>query len=117
VAAKLPALARRSWDFVVRSLQVARPRRVHQRRAIKNAAYAWRQMIFFASVMPAALRADFIRWTGERMAEVPDGFRARFAPAYAGLCLAATGITPGPATAPEARVFLGWSTDAHWLLA
>ncbi|HUQ07104.1 MAG TPA: hypothetical protein VM261_31655 [Kofleriaceae bacterium] len=117
VAAKLPALARRSWDDVVRSLQVPRPRRIHQLRAIKNAAYTWRQMIFFASIMPAAVRGDFIRWAGERMTELPDAFRARFGPAYAGLCLAAAGITPRAATAPEARVFLGWSTDPHWLLA
>ncbi|MBZ0237573.1 MAG: hypothetical protein K8M05_34970, partial [Deltaproteobacteria bacterium] len=117
VAARLPALARRCWDFVVRSLQVMPPRRVHQLRAVKHAAYAWRQMIFFASIMPAATRDDFIRWTGERMRELPAPFRARFAPAYAGLCLAATGVTPGARTEPEARVFLGWSTEPHWLLA
>lgn len=116
VAAKLPALARRCWDEVVRSLQVARPRRVHQLRAVKNAAYAWRQMIFFASIMPSASRDDFIRWAGAQLAELPSPFRARFGPAYAGLCLAATGITPGPNTEPEARVFVGWSTDTHWLL-
>jgi hypothetical protein len=104
VAAKLPALARRSWDEVVRL------------RSIPHAAGAWRQMIFFASVMPTAGRDAFIRLAGERLAEQPASFRARFGPAYAGLCLAATGITPGPHTAPEACVFLGWSPDPHWLL-
>jgi hypothetical protein len=117
VAARLPALARRCWDHVIRSLQITRPRRVHQLRALKNAACAWRQMIFFASIMPAAARTDFIHWAGAQLAALPDGFRARFGPAYTGLCLAATGITPGPSTEPEARVFLGWSTDTHWLLA
>lgn len=107
VAARLPALARRCWHDVVEDLQ---------RGEIERAACAWRQMIFFASIMPSAARGDFIRWTGEQMREAPAAFRARFAPAYAGLCLAATGITPGSHTEPEARVFLGWSPDPHWLL-
>lgn len=117
VAARLPALARRCWEDVVRSLQLARPRRRDQLRAVKNAAYAWRQMIFFASLVPAAGRDDLVRWAGEQLAAQPAAFRDRFGPAFAGLCLAATGITPGAHTAPEARVFLGWSVDPHWLLA
>lgn len=113
VAAKLPVLVRRCWDDVGDALD----RGALDRGAIEHAAIAWRQMIFFASILPAAAREDFIGWTGERVRAAPAELRARFAPAYAGLCLAATGITPGPSTEPEARVLLGWSPDPHWLLS
>jgi hypothetical protein len=115
VAVRLPSMARRCWEDVVRSLQVARPRRIHQLRAVKNAAYAWRQMIFFASLLPVAERAAFIGWAGEQLEAQPEPFRRRFGPVYAGLCLAATGMSPGAHTAPEARVFLGWCDGGHWL--
>ncbi len=136
VAARLPVMARRCWDEVVRSLTIVRPRPAHRLRAahetptgpapprceasrggVKNAAYAWRQMILFVSLLPAAARGEFLEWASSRMRGEPEEFRRRFGPAYAGLCLAATGVTPGVSTAPQARVFVGWSTDRHWLLA
>ncbi|MCL4223983.1 MAG: hypothetical protein KJZ91_05850 [Myxococcales bacterium] len=117
IAARLPALARRAWDEVTRVLQTPRPRRVHQLRAIRAAAAAWRQMIFFASLLPAPAQRELVTWAGERLAAAPVAFRGRFGPAYAGLCLAAAGMSPGAHTAPEARVFVGWSTEPHWLLA
>ncbi len=108
VAAGLPAMVRRCWDVVMDAIP---------RGAIEHAATAWRQMIFFASILPAAAREDFIQWTGDQLRAAPAELRARFAPAYAGLCLAATGTTPSPSTEPEARVLLGWSPHPHWLLS
>lgn len=117
IAARLPALARRAWDEATRLLQTPRPRRVHQLRAIRAAAAAWRQMTFFAALLPAPAQRELVTWAGERLAAAPVAFRRRFGPAYAGLCLAAAGMSPGAHTAPEARVFVGWSTEPHWLLA
>jgi hypothetical protein len=79
---------------------------------IKNAAYAWRQMIFFLAVVPDAEVTAFLEWASAH----PDGqrpeFRERFRPALAGLARAAQGLPPDNAVR-----FLGWTTGRHWLLA
>jgi hypothetical protein len=90
-------------------------------RAVKNAAYAWRQMIFFLAVAPAGTVESFLSSAGGWLrAEKPD-FQARFRPALEGLTRAARGL-PAEATPTEdnpagARRFLGWTTEKHWLLA
>jgi hypothetical protein len=57
---------------------------------LKNAAYAWRQLVFylsFASDVP-----DFLRWGRAQLESADDSFRQRFEPAIRGLELAARGI-------------------------
>jgi hypothetical protein len=116
LAAAIPQLARRAYSAVVRMLQTpVAPRRTL--RNLRDAATAWRQMIFFLSLAPRKVSDVFVVWAGEELAKQPPAFRARFGPAYAGLCLALAGMTPGEHTAPGARPFLGWSTSRHWLLS
>lgn len=107
LAASLPGLARRC--FTEAADQAARG-------AVESAALAWRQMILFLSLAPRPALDDFVMWAGAQVAALPGGFRARFGPAYAGLCLAAAGMTPGEATAPGARPLLGRTLAPHWLL-
>lgn len=85
---------------------------------IKNAAYAWRQMLFFLSFVTADELAEFIGWARETMADQPDSFQVRFRPAFDGLIAASQGRTPPAAEArsDDERQFLGWSTSRHWLL-
>jgi hypothetical protein len=82
---------------------------------LKNAAYAWRQMVFYLSFcadVPA-----FLSWGRARLERADDSFRRRFEPAMRGLEIVATGVASNEAAfaAGGGRVFTGWSTDRHWL--
>ncbi|MFC8719599.1 hypothetical protein [Kitasatospora sp. NPDC057198] len=80
--------------------------------AVKNAAYAWRQMVFHLSLCtPEGRRAVLDTIAAERP--------ARLAPAVAGLALVAAGgefETDGTAGNGTARRLLGWTVGPHWLL-
>jgi hypothetical protein len=85
---------------------------------LKNAAYAWRQMMFFASLTGDA--KGFARWLRERAiheARKDAAFGARFEPAMRGLELAAAGVssTSEQFAKGGGRVFTGWTTERHWL--
>jgi len=83
-------------------------------RIVKNAAYAWRQMVFFVSMLPEQEQRDFANWAVQRLSESPEKLRSAFAPVMAGLALAVDGgVVDAP---PSSRVFLGWSTGGHWLI-
>lgn len=86
--------------------------------AIKDAAYAWRQMLFHLSLCGPAERADVLAWIEAESALRPAHVRARLAPALAGLRLVAGGgsfAADGTADNGRARRLLGWSTDGHWM--
>ncbi len=85
----------------------------------KNAAYAWRQMIFFLALLPPPSVDEFLGWAEDHLGHQPDEFRERFDPAHKGLVLAAGGrsLDDPLATEAGARRFLGWTTEQHWLLA
>lgn len=76
---------------------------------VKNTAYAWRQMIFFASMLPPDAVPLFFSFLDEHLGKQRPEFRQRFGPAVEGLKRARDGRRPD-------RLFLGWSTEKHWLL-
>jgi len=89
---------------------------------VKNAAYAWRQMMFFLAIAPKGRTEAFQLWADEYVGKQPTAFQARFKPAVEGLALAAQGISLPPEQQPRegsagARRFLGWTTEKHWLLS
>jgi hypothetical protein len=86
---------------------------------VKNAAYAWRQMIFFLALLPDREVADFLQWAEDHLKEQAEEFQNRFRPALKGLVLAAEGhsIDSDYARKQGASRYLGWSTTKHWLLA
>ena len=86
---------------------------------VKNTAYAWRQMIFFLSLLSDAEVQIFLAWAEEYMRQQRADFRARFQPALNGLVLVATGRSlDAPGVDPQQAVrFLGWSDTKHWLMA
>lgn len=116
---QLDELASRCFRWVCASLQQGGGWRTRLR-TVKNCAYAWRQMVFFLALLPAAHLADWLRQAEEYLSTQPPAFQARFRPALAGLARAAAGETiAGAASAgevPTARRFLGWTTERHWLL-
>ncbi|MFH8891828.1 hypothetical protein [Streptomyces sp. NPDC017949] len=86
--------------------------------AVKDAAYAWRQMLFHLSLCGEADRRAALARIDAEAALRPAHVRARLAPALAGLRLVAGGGTFGPdgtADGGGARRLLGWSTDGHWM--
>jgi len=85
---------------------------------IKDAAYAWRQLIFFLALCTPAEQTRLLAGLDAETARHPAHVAARLAPALAGLRLVADGgsfTADGTALGGRARRFLGWSTGEHWL--
>lgn len=85
---------------------------------VKNAAYAWRQMLFFLSMLDETARRAALEAIEARFLEQPQRLQDAFLPAMRGLRLAAEGCrlpqhAPSDHDAP--RVFLGWTVGPHWL--
>lgn len=111
LAPRLPDLARACFTWVLRSFEALAGAGWQQRlRGVKNAAYAWRQMVFFLALCAPGEVEAFLARAREHLAGAPDDVRARFTPALDGLAEAARGERP-------AVVLLGWATGTHWLLA
>ncbi|MGW1612928.1 hypothetical protein ACWCQZ_26555 [Streptomyces sp. NPDC002285] len=110
-------LARRCLDTVCRlTAQVHNNKRPLP--TIKDAAYAWRQMLFALSLCPPDELRRFLAALDEQTARHPAHVRSRLAPALTGLALVADGgsfDTDGTANEGRARRFLGWSTERHWM--
>ncbi|MFC7923106.1 hypothetical protein [Streptomyces cinereoruber] len=111
-------LALRCFAAVCRLTDRAR----HERRplgTVKDAAYAWRQMLFHLSLCDAATAAGVLARLPEETARHPAPVAARLAPALAGLRLVADGgsfAADGTADAGRARRLTGWTTTGeHWL--
>ncbi len=110
-------MARHCFEWICRD---QRPRRAEWHadlRAIKNAAYAWRQMVFFLSMAPAPATEEFIAWAYAHLAPQSPRVRNRIAPAMAGLELAAAGRSlDDPASlAGGARRLLAYAHRPHWM--
>lgn len=116
---RLPAMARQCFEWILRRLQM-RSTKFHDRLiAVKNTAYAWRQMIFYLSLLPPSTASALVAQFQEHLQTQPSEFQACFEPALRGLQLAVDGQTLDDVTLQRtgARRFLGWANDTHWLLA
>lgn len=90
-----------------------------QLQRVKNSAYAWRQMIFFLSMLDPAELEPFRGWARRQLGtrgKVPE-VRALW-PAFHGL----EGVLDGQRFDAEGRLgegrrFLGWTVGQHWLMA
>jgi hypothetical protein len=108
-------LAKRCFMWICRRQQ-AKPTQFHDTLImLKNTAYAWRQMIFFLSMLPTADTKPFLDWAELHLAKQPESFARRFRPAMNGLLFAARGERIQSEAPAEARRFLGWSNARHWL--
>ncbi|WP_338491533.1 hypothetical protein [Streptomyces sp. SJL17-4] len=111
-------LARRCFVTVCRLTGRAH----HEQRplgTVKDAAYAWRQMLFHLSLCDEKEAAGAVAWTREEAARHPAHVAARLAPALVGLRLVVDGgafAADGTADAGRARRLTGWTTTGgHWL--
>ena len=87
-------------------------------RMIRNTASAWRQVLFFLSMLTQAEQDAVIGAMEAHFQGQGAVFRTRFGPVMQGLRLAAGGqrLPQHDAGAQGARVFRGWFNTRHWLL-
>ncbi|SEG77185.1 hypothetical protein SAMN04489712_111260 [Thermomonospora echinospora] len=109
-----PDLARRAFGTVCRLVA-----RVHNNPrplgTIKDAAYAWRQALFFMALCGLKEQISLTAWLQDELDRQPAHVTARLDPVAAGLrhVLVGGGLDDG--TAPTARRFLGWQVGGHWM--
>jgi hypothetical protein len=85
--------------------------------ALRAAGTAWRQMVFYLAPLAGGEVGEVLAWCQAHLDRQRPAFRARFAPALAGLRAAAAGAQlpdrgPHPA---GGRRFLGTDIARHWL--
>ncbi|WP_425245927.1 hypothetical protein [Streptomyces sp. NEAU-NA10] len=104
-------LARRSFDTVCRltARVQGNPRPLA---VIKDAAYAWRQMLFHLSLCTDQEQTRTLAWLSDELTRRPGHVATRLAPALTGLHQVAEG---GSAEDGNGRRLLGWTTGGHWL--
>jgi hypothetical protein len=115
-----PELAGRALAWAVSRLR-HQPDNWHASlQAVKNAAYAWRQAIYYLSFCDQHAQQDALTDLKSHVQAAGDDLLARFGPAVDGLALVITGDRFGPSgMAPkpgQGRRFLGWATGPHWAL-
>ncbi len=115
---ELGDMARRCFKWVCKRQQMKILRWHDALIVLKNTAYAWRQMIFFLSLLSKSEVDEFLEWAELHFQEQTEEFRERFRPALHGLKFAAGGrlLNGECANNLEVRPFLGWSNTKHWLL-
>lgn len=109
---QLGDLAERTLGWAARQVERLPVDRHGRLLAVKNAAYGWRQGIFFLGFADPVEQAGIV----DRLAEATAGGPA--APAVAGLRQVLRGDRFGPdgSTPAGGRRLLGWTTGRHWLL-
>jgi hypothetical protein len=113
---QLHEMARECFTWVCKRQQMKVDKRHARLIMLKNTAYAWRQMIFFLSLLPPTTISDFLRWAQDYFESQAEEFRTRFRPALNGLLFAAEGGTIDSESGDVGiRQFLGWSKARHWL--
>jgi hypothetical protein len=112
-------LARNCFRWISRRQQMRIQAWKPRLKMLKNTAYAWRQMIFFLALQPPEEVAAFLTWAAAHLQQQAPDFQSRFQPALDGLAAAAgsRAVQQRSAALPPTPIFLGWTTDRHWLLA
>jgi hypothetical protein len=87
-----------------RPLPVTKPNHTRLIRR-KNAAYAWRQMVFFIALAEPATRESVLLAARQAIAAAEDGVRMLLQPYIEGVVASAAGKALGPG---DERRFLGW---------
>ncbi|MCP3140354.1 hypothetical protein [Pyxidicoccus xibeiensis] len=111
----LEPLAQRCFVRLCELLELQVPHFHGRLRNVKNAAYAWRQMVFFLSLLPEEAQRTFVGWAEDALSKRRARLPQRLGGALAGLRHAVEGgrWTDAPA---GARCFLGWTVERHWVL-
>lgn len=116
--AELPDLSRSCYASILDRLERMPSGWVQRLRVVKQAAYAWRQMLFFLSHASATEQTAFFAWAQAELAKRSERIRVGFSPAVMGLGTALSGQAPHATdpSSPMGTRFLGWTTGRHWLM-
>ncbi|MEO0556979.1 MAG: hypothetical protein AAF170_02220 [Bacteroidota bacterium] len=100
----LNALAKQTYTFVADAIESLRGPRWGQLRAVKNAAYAWRQLVYFLSMASETQRDLFFEWARSDIKNRSADFEARVDPILEDLeVVAGDELRPRPG-----EPFYGW---------
>lgn len=81
--------------------------------ALKNSIYAWRQMVFFLSLLDSEEQQKIVAVFQEFLAKQPVEFQIRFSPVISRLVKAIN----CERVDDRDRIFLGWSFGGHWMIS
>jgi len=115
VKTKLPGMIENTFSWICRRQQVPIDNYHAGLIMLKNTAYAWRQMVFYLSLLPHRDQVELLSWMFAHFNKQGIEFRNRFKPVMNGLKAAIAGksITRND---PESLMFLGWTVDRHPLM-
>ena len=114
---RLDELARRGFAWTCDEVQGLRGPRWGQLRSLKNAAYAWRQMVFFLSLVPPDCVNLFLEWARDDLGRRAEPFASAFRPTLGRLADASTAVGAGGREATEIGPFYGWAPAAQRFLS
>ncbi|MFD0899575.1 transcriptional regulator [Actinomadura sediminis] len=107
-------LARRAFGIACRLV-----RKVHGNPrplgTIKDAAYAWRQAVFFLALCGLKEQVAVVAWMQGELDRQPPSTVRRLDPVLAGLRHVLTGGGLDTAPPPGTRRLLAWSATGHWM--
>lgn len=83
---------------------------------IKNSAYAWRQMVFYLSMLSEADMASALGWMEKHFEKQSEQFQLRFQAVFDGLRACVQGMPQNLQVHEPGGPFLGWSDKRHWLM-
>ncbi|WP_145172329.1 hypothetical protein [Gimesia aquarii] len=110
---RLLSMARGCFTWISTRLQQKSPSWHASLITFKNTAYAWRQMVFYLSLVSENDLLFFLDWAQDYLSQQPSVFQSQFHPALLGLQLAAS--EKSIESDRNARRFLGWTNGRHWL--
>lgn len=115
---RLGALALACFEWVCKRQQMHIEHYHGRLLMLKNTAYAWRQMVFYLSMLDGERVRSALDSLESHFAAQSSEFRERFLPAMVGLRVAVNGhrLTLSRQEHEGAKVFLGWTTERHWLM-
>ncbi|MEO3827400.1 transcriptional regulator [Actinomadura sp. B10D3] len=108
-------LARRAFAVACRLVRRVQGNEFPHRN-IKDAAYAWRQALFYLALCGLKEQISAIAWMQEELDRQPAHAVRRLDPVLAGLRHVLTGGDLDAGPAPHGRRFLGWSAGGHWMI-
>jgi len=115
----LPDLALACFAWVCQRQQIVVLHWQAKLQAIKNSAYAWRQMLFFLSVMEESRAREAQGRIHQHFSTQSPAFQELFGPAVRGLDVVMMGdgfAGDGHHPGSGGRRFLGWTSGRHWLM-
>jgi len=115
----LPQLARNTFNFILKETgNLTHMEWKNRLQCIKNAAYAWRQMIFYLSFMSEESGKEFFSRAFKRVQNLESSFQNRITRPLEYLNYV-WGVQHGKddkEKVPEKCIFLGWTSGSHFLM-